>query len=351
MEGGTAKARSWWRAVTLVAAVGLLGAACGSAASQEDGTASGGTRGEDGADELVVVTTVAPLTSLASAVAGDRAEVRGIVPEGVDSHTYEPSPSVAALLEDADVVFLNGLGLEEPTRQLAASSVGDEVEIVLLGERTITEDEYVFDDSFPASGGHPNPHLWTNPPMALEYADHIRTTLSDLDPDGADVYQANYDALAAAIGELDAALRTSLATVPPAHRKLLTYHDAFAYFAREYGWEVVGAIQMANFDEPSPREVARLIAQVQAEGLPAIFGSEVFPSPVLEQIGREAGVRYVDVLRDDDLPGEPGDPEHSLLELLRDDYVVITEALGGDASALEALDLRLPVPDRATYPQ
>ncbi|MGH3389406.1 MAG: metal ABC transporter solute-binding protein, Zn/Mn family, partial [Actinomadura sp.] len=91
---------------------------------------------------------------------------------------------------------------------------------------------------------------------------------------------------------------------------------------------------------PSPREVARLIAQVKAERVPAIFGSEVFPSPVLERIGREAGVRYVDQLRDDDLPGDPGSPEHSYLGLLRFDFVTMVEALGGDPAALRQLDVR-----------
>jgi hypothetical protein len=85
--------------------------------------------------------------------------------------------------------------------------------------------------------------------------------------------------------------------------------------------------------------------------VPAVFGSEVFPSPVLEQIGRETGVRYVDVLRDDDLPGEPGDPEHSWLGLMRFDYVTIVEALGGDAAALEAVPIEPTAPDEAAYPQ
>jgi ABC-type Zn uptake system ZnuABC Zn-binding protein ZnuA len=114
---------------------------------------------------------------------------------------------------------------------------------------------------------------------------------------------------------------------------------------------VIGAIQVSAFEDPTPREVADLIDQVRAEGVRAIFGSEVFPSPVLEQIGNEAGVRYVDVLRDDDLPDEPGSGEHSLLGLLRFDYVTMTEALGGDASALRALDIDIETPDRATYPQ
>ena len=114
---------------------------------------------------------------------------------------------------------------------------------------------------------------------------------------------------------------------------------------------MIGAIQVSDFEDPTPGEVADLIDQVRAEKVPAIFGSEVFPSPVLEQIGKEADVEYVDELRDDDLPGEPGDAKHSWLGLMRFDYITMTEALGGDATALEAVELRNVAPDQARYPQ
>jgi ABC-type Zn uptake system ZnuABC Zn-binding protein ZnuA len=146
-------------------------------------------------------------------------------------------------------------------------------------------------------------------------------------------------------------MREAFATIPDGRRKLLTYHDAYAYFAGNYGWEVIGAIQVSDFEDPTPREVAGLIDQVRAEGVPAIFGSEVFPSPVLAQIGKEAGVDYVDVLRDDDLPGAPGEAEHSWLGLMRFNYVTMTEALGGDATALEEIEVINVAPDRAEYPQ
>ena len=111
-------------------------------------------------------------------------------------------------------------------------------------------------------------------------------------------------------------MRTAFATVSPGERKLLTYHDAYAYFARDYGWTVVGAVQPSDFEEPTPKDVAALIDQVRGEKVKAIFGSEVFPSPVLAQIGKETGAQYVDVLRDDDLPGKPGAPEHSWIGLM-----------------------------------
>jgi ABC-type Zn uptake system ZnuABC Zn-binding protein ZnuA len=320
-------------------------------ASGEPAAAGGDVDDPGGRTPLVIATTVAPITSITSAVVGDLATVTGIVPEGTNSHTFEPPPSAAEVLSEADIVFLNGLQLEEPTKELAEANRKDGSDIVELGSRTITADQYEYDVSFPEEAGKPNPHLWTDPPRVKRYAEIIRDTVVGRDPANADAYRANYETYLAAIDELDAAMRTSFATIPPEQRKLLTYHDAYAYFAEDYGWDVIGAIQVSDFEDPTAKEVANLIDQVRAEGVRAIFGSEVFPSPVLEQIGNETGVRYVDVLRDDDLPDEPGDAEHSLLGLLRFDYLTMTEALGGDASALAALDTTIATPDEADYPQ
>jgi ABC-type Zn uptake system ZnuABC Zn-binding protein ZnuA len=319
--------------------VALAGAGCG-------GDASSAAEGR-----LHVATTVAPITSIVAAVGGDLVDIEGIVPERTNSHTFEPPPSTAAVLARADVLFVNGLQLEEPTTDLADANLGDDAVLVELGEETIGPDEYRYDFSFPEEGGKPNPHLWTNPPMADRYAEVVRDTLVELDPDNAETYEDNYARFSARVDEFDAALRTATGTVPADQRKLLTYHDAYAYFADEYGWEVIGAIQPADFAEPSAQEVADLVTQVRDTGVPAIFGSEVFPSPVLEQIGDESGVRYVDVLRDDDLPGEPGDDEHSWLGLMRFDYITLVDALGGDPAALESVPVTLTAPDEAEYPQ
>ncbi|MBW3651278.1 MAG: metal ABC transporter substrate-binding protein [Actinobacteria bacterium] len=307
-------------------------------------------QGQSDPGRLRVVTTVAPITSIVAAVVGDAADITGVVPEGTNSHTFEPAPSVAKLLSEADVIFVNGLRLEDPTLDLAQKHKSGRTRIVRLGDRVLPAQDYIFDFSFPRSEGKPNPHLWTDPGYARRYAEVVRDTMVAVDPPGADRYRRNYAAFAAEVDRLDAAMRTALATVPADRRKLLTYHDAYAYFARTYGWQVIGAIQVEDFSDPTPREVARLIEQVKAAGVPAIFGSEVFPSPVLARIGEEAGVAYVDVLRDDDLPGRPGEPEHSWLGLMRFDYLTMVRSLGGDASALE--DLQLPgAADRAKYPQ
>ncbi|MFM9093631.1 MAG: metal ABC transporter substrate-binding protein, partial [Acidimicrobiaceae bacterium] len=301
---------------------------------------------------IKIATTVAPITSIVANIAGgSSAVITGIVPEGTNSHTFEPRPSDAATLESADIVFINGLVLEEPTKDLALANIREGSNVCELGTEILPESEYIFDFSFPKEGGKPNPHLWTNPPMAKKYAQVIRDVLVRRDPSNASIYERNFSAFALKIDSLDEATKTATATIPEDQRKLLTYHDAYAYFATNYGFTVVGAIQPSSFDEPTPKDIAELISQVKSQKVKAIFGSEVFPSTVLEQIGAETGVRYVDVLRDDDLLGEPGDPEHSWLGLMRFNFVTIVEALGGDASALKSLDVRDVVKDEAKYPQ
>jgi ABC-type Zn uptake system ZnuABC Zn-binding protein ZnuA len=326
-------------ALGLLGCVAALVAGCGDdASSTSDG-------------RLAVGTTVAPITSIAANIGGDRVKITGIVPEGTNSHTFEPKPSVAELLSGLDVLFVNGLKLEEPTTRLADENLKDGAEIVELGTKSIPPREYAYDFSFPRSGGKPNPHLWTDPKYALKYAQIIRDTLARRDRSDTAYFDANFEKFSAKVAAFDTAMRASFATIPRARRKLLTYHDAYAYFGRDYGWDIIGAIQVSDFEDPTAKEVASLIDQVKATKVPAIFGSEVFPSPVLEQIGKEAGVTYVDVLRDDDLPGKPGAPEHSWMGLMHFDYVTMTEALGGDASALKAFAPGDVAPDTASYPQ
>ena len=301
---------------------------------------------------LVVATTVAPITSIvANIVAGTPTTVTGLVPEGTNSHTFEPAPSAAKVVSLADVVFINGLKLEEPTKDLAAANAKSGSQICELGTAILPESEWIYDFSFPKEGGKPNPHLWTNPPMAKDYARVAKEVLVRRDPANAARYEANYTAFAAKVQALDDAMVKATASLAPASRQLLTYHDAYAYFADHYGWKVVGAIQPSSFNEPTAKEIAGLIKQIKEQKVPAIFGSEVFPSPVLAQIGKESGARYVDVLRDDDLIGKPGDREHSFLGLMRFDYATMIEALGGDPSGLKALDTSDVGKDAAVYPQ
>jgi ABC-type Zn uptake system ZnuABC Zn-binding protein ZnuA len=289
------------------------------------------------AHRFTVDVSVAPIGDIVANVAGGGVRVVQLVPEGVDSHTFEPSPRTARALRQADVVFLNGLHLEDPTLKLASADHKRGATIVQLGNRTVRPDQYEYDATFPRSAADPNPHLWMDPVYARRYAEIVRDTLSRRLPAQAATFRANEARFADALDRLDKALAAAVATVPPDRRKLLTYHDSFAYFAKRYGMTVIGAVQPADFSEPTPREVQSLIAQVEREHVPAVFGSEVFPSTVLQQVARESGARYVDKLRDDQLPAPP---RHSYVGLMVDDVTTMVSALGGDPAALREVPPR-----------
>lgn len=342
--------------VLLIVALSIVAAGCedddrdGSATSTPGGTTPGATEQA----KLKVATTVSPITSIVENIGGTRIELEGIVPEGVNSHTFEPAPSVAALVSDADLILLNGLRLEEPALEMAEANKKDGAVIYVLGDNTITEDEWQFDFSFPESDGNPNPHLWPNPLFALRYAELARDQLVALDPANTGYYDANLEAFRARIDDLDARIKEAVETIPAESRKLLTYHDSWAYFASVYGFDVIGAVQPSDFSQPSAGEVADLIDQIREEEVPAVFGSEVFPSDVLETIADEAGAEFIDELRDDDLPGEPGDLPHTYLGLMLQNMQIMIPALGGDAAALDGFDASLVFTDGesgAVYPQ
>ncbi len=292
---------------------------------------------EAGNGKLNVATTVAPISSIVRNVGGTRIDIYGIVPDGVNSHTYEPAPSDAAILSRADLVIMNGLDLEDPTIALAEANLKDGAAIYRLGENTITEAEYAYDFSFPEEDGKPNPHLWVNIPFALRYAELTAGWLSERDPGNAEYYAENLRRYADVLNALDAGVVAAIQTIPEANRKLVTYHDSYAYFAHNYGMTVVGAIQPSDFTEPSARDVVQLIEQIREENVPAIFGSEVFPSDVLEQVADETGAVYIDQLRDDDPPGEPNAPEHTYVGMMLRNMELMVPALGGNVDALAGI--------------
>ncbi len=322
-----------------IALAGRFGAALAQDATPAAPTSSLGWSDSFEGDnsKLNVATTVAPISSIVRNVGGTRIDIHGIVPDGTNSHTFEPAPSDAILLANADLVIVNGLDLEDPTIALAEANLKDGAEIYSLGDKTITPEEYAHDFSFPEDDGHPNPHLWPNVPFALKYAELVAAKLAERDPANAEYYNQNLAAYLAVLTQLDQAILTAVQTIPEGQRKLLTYHDSWAYFAQHTGMTVIGAAQPSDFSEPSPQEVAGLIDQIKAEDVPAVFGSEVFPSDVLEQIADEAGATYVDGLRDDDPPGDPGDPEHTYLGMMLRNMELMIPALGGTIDALAGI--------------
>ena len=328
-------------AAGLLLSMSAAASACGSSNDVTKTPAGGAPTSAASGKKLRVVTTVAPLTNIIKNVGGDRIDLEGIIPDGVDSHTFEPSPQNAILLSKADIFIMNGAHLEGSSEKIAKENIKDSSKIYKLADNTYTGDDektgFLYDFSFPKAQGDPNPHLWMNPKNARRYAELADKWLEENDAANKPYYDANLTAFQAQIDKLDAAIRVASATVPAEQRKLVTYHDSWAYWAREYGWTVIGAIQPSDFKEPSAKEVANLIDQIKSEHVKAIFGSEVFPSPVTRQIAREAGATFVDTLRDDEPPGEIGAPEHTYVGMLVKDMHDMITALGGSADATDAV--------------
>lgn len=372
------------RRVAVAVAVALAGAAlaatgcaaAGDPPAQQPGAAPSGAAEADppedaGSQEAVlrVVATVAPLADLVEQVGGERVEVATLVPPGADSHTYEPRPSDVAAIEGADAYLGIGLALNDAALELAEATVSDGVPVVRLGEEVYGDEQLVFDHSHGEDDGDlghshadddgdhghshgeddgdhghshsdddggpgPNPHVWTSVRGAADLVTGIAETLEALDADGADHYRERSERELDELDELDDAIDVATATIPEEARTLVTFHDAWAYFARDYDLEFATAVQPADLTEPSASEVRAVIDLVRELDVPAVFGSEVFPSRVLEAIASETDATYVDDLADDVLPGQPGDPEHAYLELMRGNAEAIVVGLGGDASAL-----------------
>jgi len=315
-------------------------------------TAQAGTQKTQ--NKPLVVTTVAPLTNIVSNIAGDRVEVKGIIPEGTDSHTFEPRPSDADLLSKANLIIVNGLHLESPTEKMANSVKPKDTKIYELGSNTINPQQWMFDFSFPKEKGDPNPHLWVDPKYTEAYAKLAAKWLTELDPAGKDYYATNLKNYLRRLDALDKATREVVASITPKNRKLLTYHDSWAYWSREYGFQVIGAIQPSDFKEPSAKDVAKLIDQIRQVGVPAIFGSEVYPSKVEEQIAREAKVKTANTA-DDELPGqgsanamEDTNPQHTYIGMMANNMRVISNGLGGNPKLVDSLNTANVVGPTAT---
>jgi ABC-type Zn uptake system ZnuABC Zn-binding protein ZnuA len=292
---------------------------------------------------LVAGASIPPLADMIARVGGGRVEVVSVVPQGVDGHTYEPTPSDVADITRANAMFFASVDLNPAvTRTVEANMAPGAVTVDLL-DATMSDDQVIVENVHShGSGddhGHANVHTWTDPTVALRWVEEIRDRLIELDPSGADEYTINSADLTARITALHEATIAATATVPAEFRTLVVYHDSWSYFGRTYGYEVLGALQAADFAEPSAAEVGRMVEQVRSAGVPAFFGAAVFPVEVLERVSEEAGVPYVADLADDELPGQPGDPGHGYVGMMVENVRHIVTSLGGDASALDGVAL------------
>jgi ABC-type Zn uptake system ZnuABC Zn-binding protein ZnuA len=280
----------------LVVSVALATLACGPG-SGSTGPAAGSGDPSGGAT-LKVVTTTTVFADIVQNVGGSRASVTSIIPPGVGPEDYEPKPEDARKLADAQLIVSNGVGLDDFLDRLLTSAGGDQPRLVLgEGIPVITVD------------GEPNPHFWLDPTLVRDhYLPAIAAKLTALDPEGKSTYDANAASYSATLDALDADLKTKVEEIPAADRKLVTFHDAFPYFAKHYGFELVGVILANVGQEPTAGELAALVETVKAAGVTAVFSEAQFSPKLAETLAQEAGVtKVVTTLYNDALGPAPAD--------------------------------------------
>ena len=291
-------------------------------------------------NKLNIVTSVAPITNIVQNIGGEKINLIGLVPEGVNSHTFDLVPSDAIKINNADLIIIDGLNLETEVEKIANNAIAknSKIHLLKLGDNTVDKADWIFDFSFPKEKGDPNPHLWLNVDYAIKFANLTRDKLIEIDPSNSKYYTENSNIYTNLLKQLDNGIKKSIMTIPQENRKLLTYHDSWAYFAPRYGMTVIGAIQPSDFGEPSAKDVADLIDQVRAEKVLAIFASEVFPTNIIDQIAKEGNITVVETLSDDDLPGKPGDNNHSYVGMMIENMKNMIIPLSGNIDALKNIN-------------
>ena len=272
-------------------------------------------------EELQVVATTSVVGDVVGRIGGDRIELTTLMGLGADPHTYVATPSDSAAVHDAHVLFSNGAGLEEGMSELALDTSGGAVHVPLSDSLallvTAHGDEAV---------GQPDPHVWFDVQNMLAWTSIVLETLSALDPANRSSYQASADAFAQELEDLDEWILEQVAIVPQANRRLVTNHETLGYFARRYGFELVGAVYpLSPSSEPSARDLAGLEEVIRQYGLSVLF-TEGTVSPVLaDQVARDTGVRLVPLYTES--LGPPGSGAESYIAMIRYDVQAIVAAL------------------------
>jgi len=268
------------------------------------------------APRLSVVVTMSILGDFASGIGGDHVDVRTIVPVGGDPHTYEPVPSDAVALADADVVVANGLGLEPWFLPLSSHVTG---ELVFAGEALA--------DPVQTDKGLVDPHLWMVPPFVADgYVPEITRALASAAPHLAGAFEEMAEALRQRLYGLDEDLRAQLDVL--VRRDLVTSHDAYSYFADHYGLNVVATvIGVTTEEDPSARHIASVVDTIRRLDVPTIFLETTINPALIEQVARDAGVRIGEPLYGDSV-GPPGSGAEHYESMMRWNVRAIIDGLG-----------------------
>lgn len=279
-------------------AVATLAAVAGCGATASTGTVAG---------TLKVVTTTTVFADMVRNVGGEYVAVTSLVGKNGDVHTFEPKPADVQAIASAKLLVMNGLGLDEWLEKTITNAAAGGTPLVKLGVDLPGVQLLPGQDP-----GTQNPHLWMDVKVAELYVDRIATALKAADA----THSAQYDSQAATYRQrleaLDAGVRTKIATIPEANRRIVVFHDAFPYFAREYGITIVGVAVEAPGQDPNAGYIAQLITAIKAAGVKAIFSEAQFPTKLVDQLAAETGVKVVANLYDDAL----GDPPVTSYEAL-----------------------------------
>jgi len=282
---------------TLVALL-AVSAACGGSSSSPSASASG----------YRVMATTSVFADLARLALGDSVQIDSIIPAGVDVHTFEPSPSDAAKIAAADLILMNGLGLDEWVVSLVEAANKSEADVLRLGEELDVSDAWTYLASPESETEHAyDPHVWLDPIGAAHYVQRIVDRVVQDRPELTNTVRTASAKGFVTLQDLDAEIRAVFLAIPEVNRKIVTFHDAFGYFARAYNITIVGVAIASPGQDPSAREIAALIDAIRASGVTTVFSEVQFPSKVLTSIAAETGATVLADLYSDALGAAPGD--------------------------------------------
>ena len=299
------------------------------------------------AQKLEVTTSFSILGDLVSQVGGERVKVRTLVGADEDAHAFQPRPSDARNVGGAALVVVNGLGFDDWMVRLARSGgYKGEVVVASAGIDTLAmtkDDEHDHDHGHGHGheGEKPNdkanaravdPHAWQDVGNVRRYVANIADALAKADPEGAAAYRANAERYDGELKALDAEIRAAFAALPTERRKVVSSHDAFGYFGRAYGIRFLSPVGVANNAEPTAQGVARLIRQLKAEKVPAVFIENVADPRLIERIRSESGAQVGGTLYSDALSTTAG-PAPSYVRMMRANLDALRNALLGAGAA------------------
>lgn len=267
------------------------------------------------AERLNVVASFSILADFVRNVGGDRINLTTLVDTDSDVHVYTPAPGDAKRIAEAKLVIVNGLGLEGWLPRLVQSA-GSKAQVV-TASAGITPLKL---------GSAADPHAWQSIPNARVYVTDIANALATSAPDDAEFFRAQAKAYLEKLETLDREVRDALSKIPPERRKVISTHDAFGYFAAEYGIQFVAPLGVSTETEPSARDIAVIIGQIKAQKIPAVFLENISDDRLIRRIAAETGAKVGGTLISDGLTGEKG-PAPTYIDMVRHNIKALTSAL------------------------